>query len=405
MMVPISKIVQARRRLNSVISHTPLVLSPHLCEATGCEVYLKSENLQITGAYKIRGAYNKISSLSAEEKQKGVITASAGNHAQGVAHSAKKFGVPAIIVMPFATPLLKVLGTKQLGAEVLLRGDNFDEAFAFATEYAQQEGLTFIHPFDDEMVMAGQGTIALEMLDAPNQFDYVVVPVGGGGLISGVASAIKQLDPRIRVIGATAKGAPAMYNSFQAGKVINSTSVRTIADGIAVRDVSPNVLSCVTECVDDIVQVDDEEIANAILFLLEKQKIVVEGGGAAGVAAILHHRFPYKPGERIATILSGGNIDVQALSIIIEKGLIKAARRMTISVTLIDKPGALMELTTVLQSANANIIKIDYDRFSVKLAYGDAKITITLETKGEEHKQEIRDLLAAAHYEFSEIFE
>lgn len=255
------------------------------------------------------------------------------------------------------------------------------------------------------MVMAGQGTIALEMLDAPNQFDYVVVPVGGGGLISGVASAIKQLDPRIRVIGATAKGAPAMYNSFQAGKVINSTSVRTIADGIAVRDVSPNVLSCVTECVDDIVQVDDEEIANAILFLLEKQKIVVEGGGAAGVAAILHHRFPYKPGERIATILSGGNIDVQALSIIIEKGLIKAARRITISVTLIDKPGALMELTTVLQSANANIIKIDYDRFSVKLAYGDAKITITLETKGEEHKQEIRDLLAAAHYEFSEIFE
>ena len=403
-MIALSEIVQAKRRISSVVNKTPFALAPLLSEEVGAEVYLKKENLQLTGAYKLRGAYNKIASLSDEERAKGVVAASAGNHAQGVGYSAREFGIKAVIIMPEATPLLKVTGTKALGAEVILHGDNYDEAYAYALNYAKQEGLTFIHPFEDEKVIAGQGTVALEMLDEVNDLDIVVVPIGGGGLISGIGSAIKQLDPKIKVIGVTAKGAPAMYESFKAKKVIHSKSVRSIADGIAVRDTSASNLSHILECVDDVVQVDDEEIATAILFLLERQKLVVEGGGAAGVAAIMHKKFSFKQGMKIGTVLSGGNIDVQMLSVIIEKGLIKSARKMIICVTLIDKPGALMRLTDILREANANIIKIDYDRTSTTLSYGDANITITLETKGEKHQNEVREKLSAGGYGFSEIF-
>ncbi|MCH5336587.1 MAG: threonine ammonia-lyase [Campylobacter sp.] len=401
-MLELNKIYQAKQKIADFVTKTPLAYAPFLSELYKAEIYLKKENLQITGAYKIRGAYNKIANLNQKQKSKGVIAASAGNHAQGVAISAKKFGIKAVIVMPESTPLLKVSATKNLGAQVILKGDNFDEAYAFATNYAKEQGLTFIHPFEDELVMAGQGTLMLEMLDDISDLDTIIVPVGGGGLISGVASAAKQINPNIKVIGVAAKGAPAMYESFHAKKALNSKSVRTIADGIAVRDTSSINLKIILEAVDEFVLVDDEEIANAVLFLLEKHKIIVEGAGAASVAALLHHKIKLTHRKKIAAVLSGGNIDVQMLNIIIEKGLFKAHRKMQINVTLIDKPGALLELTDSLKAANANIVKIDYDRFSTKLNYGDAMISITLETKGKEHQEEVRKILTKKAFDFYE---
>lgn len=402
-MVDLNKIVRAKRMISGFVEKTPFSLASKLSALLGAEVYLKGENLQRTGAYKIRGAYNMIANLSQDDKAKGVIAASAGNHAQGVAISAREFGIRAVIVMPEATPLLKVSGTRDLGAEVILKGDNFDEAYAYAREFADKEGLIFVHPFDNEFVQAGQGTIALEMLEDVPNLDYMIVPVGGGGLASGVASCAKQINPDIKIIAVGAKGAPAMFDSFRSGKPINSKSVKTIADGISVRDASPVTLSHILENVDEFVQVDDEEIAEAILYLLEAQKIVVEGAGAVGVAALLHSKFSYKKGTKIGVILSGGNIDVQMLNVIIEKGLIKTYRKMTISVTLVDKPGALTGLTKALSSANANIVKIDYDRFSTSIDYGDAVITITLETKGKEHQNSVIQALKANGYEFKQI--
>jgi threonine dehydratase len=398
-MIELKEILEAQKRVDGVVNKTPFALAPILSESVGANVYLKKENLQITGAYKIRGAYNKIASLSDKERAKGVVAASAGNHAQGVGYSAREFGIKATIIMPEATPLLKVVGTKELGANVILYGDNYDEAYAYALGYAKDNDLAFIHPFEDIKVVAGQGTVALEMLDAISDLDFIVVPIGGGGLISAVASVVKQITPKTKVIGVTACGASAVFDSFVAKKAINSTSVRTIADGIAVRDVSKINFKHILECVDEIVQVDDEEIASAILFLLERQKLVVEGGGAVSVAAIMHKKFNYKKDTKIGAILSGGNIDVQMLSVIIEKGLIKSHRKMKLLITLIDKPGALMNLTDILRAVNANIIEIDYDRTSTKLSYGDAKITIVLETKGDQHQKNILRTLKESGYE------
>lgn len=403
-MISLNKIIQAKRTISGFVDKTQFAFSGRLSQMVGANIYLKKENLQRTGAYKIRGAYNKIANLSEEERKNGVIAASAGNHAQGVAISAREFEARAVIVMPESTPLLKVAGTKALGAEVILKGDNFDEAYSFANEYAKKHGMSFIHPFNDEFVMAGQGTVGLEMLDEIADLDMVIVPVGGGGLISGVASCVKQVNPNIKVVGVSAKGAPAMYNSFNAKKAINSKSVRTIADGIAVRDASEITLGHILECVDEIVQVDDEEIANAVLYLLENQKIVVEGAGAAGVASVMHGKVKLKKGANVGIVLSGGNIDVQMLSVIIEKGLVKSSRKMTIQVTLVDKPGALLSLTDALKTANANIVKIDYDRFSTELEYGDASIIITLETKGKEHQAQVTKELRSAGFEFKQIF-
>lgn len=403
-MINLNKIVQANRTIKGFIEKTPFSRANKLSDIVGAEIYLKKENLQKTGAYKIRGAYNKIAHLSEEDRKKGVIAASAGNHAQGVAISAKAFGVKAIIVMPEATPLLKVSGTKALGAEIILKGDNFDEAYAYAQKYAAENNLIFVHPFDDEYVQAGQGTIALEMLEDVGDLDIIVAPVGGGGLISGVASCAKQINPAIKIVAVGAVGAPAMFDSFKAKKQKNSKSVRTIADGIAVRDASEITLKNILENVDEFVQVDDNEIANAVLYLLENQKIVVEGAGAASVAAVLEHKFKFKKEDKIGIILSGGNIDVQLLNIIIEKGLIKSYRKMIIDVTLIDKPGALMGLTDVLKKSNANIVKIDYDRFSTKLEYGDATIKITLETKGKDHQDLVSAELHKAGYDFIQEF-
>lgn len=401
-MIPIANIVKAKQNIKGVVNDTPFALAPLLSAHCHTHVYLKKENLQLTGAYKLRGAYNKIASLSDAERALGVIAASAGNHAQGVAYSAGIFSIPATIVMPEATPLLKVQNTKALGATVILHGENYDEAYAFATQYAQEHKMTFIHPFADENVIAGQGTVALEMLDRIENIDTIVIPIGGGGLISGMGSAIKQLKPSIRVIGVVASGADAMLRSYKAKKPIDSISVRTIADGIAVRDVNVKNLEYILEVVDEIVSVDDEEIANAILFLLEKQKLVVEGGGAVGVAAIMHKKFHFDENSQIAAVLSGGNIDVSMLSIIIEKGLIKAYRKMKLIITLIDKPGSLMNLTDLFRELSANIIQIDYDRTSTNLSYGDANVTLALETKGAEHQEEIRVRLKDAGYRFSE---
>ena len=348
-MISLNKIIQAKRTISGFVYKTPFAYSAKLSLASGALIYLKEENLQRTGAYKIRGAYNKIANLSSDERKKGVVAASAGNHAQGVAISAREFKTPATIVMPESTPLLKVLGTKDLGAEVILKGDNFDEAYAYAVEYAKQQGMSFIHPFDDEYVMAGQGTVGLEMLDDLAELETIIVPVGGGGLISGISSCVKQVNPGIRVVAVSAKGAPAMFNSFSAKKSINSKTVRTIADGIAVRDASETTLANILECVDEFVQVDDEEIANAILFLLETQKIVVEGAGAVGVASILHNKVKFKADESIGIVLSGGNIDVQMLNVIIENTITIAMDKFPAAPHCNSKPA--MSLTTTPSSA------------------------------------------------------
>ncbi len=405
------KVLEARQRLQGVIAHTPLSYAPVLSQLSLSEIYLKKENLQLTGAFKIRGAFNKIASLVESSKAEsykegqiqGVIAASAGNHAQGVAYSARHFGIQSVIVMPEATPLLKVSATKALGAEVVLCGDNYDEAFERALQIAKERDLVFIHPFADELVIAGQGSIGLEILEEKDDIDVVVVPIGGGGLLGGIGSVIKTLKPSVRVIGVVASGADAMKRSFVSGKIERVESVRSIADGIAVRDVNAENFALLQQCVDEIVSVDDEEIANAILFLLEKQKLVVEGAGAASVASVLHKKFSFSQKDKIALVLSGGNIDITMLNVIIEKGLLKSNRKMKLEVVLIDKPGSLQGLTDILSKVGANIVQIEYDRTSVMLKYGDALVTMALETKGQEHKEQIRQSLKNYGYFFNEI--
>lgn len=394
----IKKIYEARERIRDVVVDTPFSYAPYLSENSGCEVYLKKENLQVTGAFKIRGAYNKIATLTQEERACGVVAASAGNHAQGVALSASKFDIKAVIVMPESTPLTKINGVKHFGAEVILAGSNYDEAYAYALAYGKKNSLTFVHPFEDEDVIAGQGTVALDILDKCETLDAIIIPVGGGGLISGMACAIKTLNPNIEVIGVGAAGAPALKNSFDLKHPVDSVSVRTIADGIAVRDASPITLAYMLKSVDKFISVDDEEIASAILFLLEKQKLVVEGAGAVGVAALLHNKLADIRGKKVAVVLSGGNMDVTLLSVIIEKGLLKSGRKMKITVTLVDKPGSLMHFTQILQELNANIVHISYDRTAISLDYGDANVTVHMETKGQEHQDKIYGVLKEQGY-------
>jgi threonine dehydratase len=401
-MLNLQSIEEASTRLKGVVKQTPFSYAPYLSQLTGTEIFLKKENLQNTGAFKLRGAFNKIATLTQSEKDAGVIAASAGNHAQGVAFSAAHFAIKSYIVMPEGTPLLKVNGTKELGAEVILHGNSYDEAYAYALEYAQRHKLTFIHPFTDDEVIAGQGTIALEMLNEVPDLDILVVPIGGGGLISGVAIAAKALNPDIRIVGVTAAGAPAMRNSFLAKQPQDSFGVKTIADGIAVRDTSIKTFDYIMQYVDEIVEVDDEEIANAILFLIERQKLVVEGAGVVGVAALLHHRFVYNANDKVGFILSGGNIDVTMLNLIIEKGLLKSQRKMKLTVTLIDKPGALQSLSTLFAKIGANIVQIDYDRVDKSLEYGDAFVLVSLETKGSEHQNQIREALESNHFTYTE---
>jgi len=404
-LINIKKIYEAQERIKNIVVDTPLAFAPYLSELSQAKIYLKKENLQITGAFKIRGAYNKVASLSNAQRSCGVITASAGNHAQGVALSASLFEIKSIIVMPESTPLTKINGVKHYGAEVILHGLNYDEAYAYAKEYATKHSLTFVHPFADEDVIAGQGTVGLEILERCQDLDAIIVPIGGGGLIAGIATAVKTVNPNIEIIGVSASGAPAFKNSYEQKTPLDTTHVRTIADGIAVRDTSAITLAYALEYVDKIISVDDEEIASAILYLLEKQKLVVEGAGAVGVAALLHKKIENIKDKKIAIVLSGGNMDVTLLSVIIEKGLLKSHRKMKLTVTLVDKPGSLMAFTNILEKLHANIVHIAYDRTSISLDYGDANVTVHIETKGKEHQEEIYESLKNDGYlrEFVEI--
>ncbi len=401
-MLDLKDIQSAYERISGVVHNTPFSYAPILSQMSGYEIYLKKENLQRTGAFKLRGAFNKIAALAEDGKCAGVVAASAGNHAQGVAFAAKHFGIEATIVMPESTPLTKVQGVRDLGAEVILYGGNYDEAYGYAVGYAAQTKRDFVHPFADTLVMAGQGTIALEMVEELPDLDLAIVPVGGGGLISGIATALKTIAPECRIIGVAAEGAPAMANSFAQKRPIDSTTVRTIADGIAVRDTSPETLFYLLQFVDEVQLVREDEIASAILFLLEKQKILVEGAGAVGVAALIHDKINMPKGSKIGIVLSGGNIDVTMLSLIIEKGLMKSARKMKLIVTLIDKPGSLMLFTELLKKGDANIVQIGYDRTSTDLKFGDAYVSVDLETKGAEHQEKIRQLLKEHGFHFSE---
>ncbi len=401
-MLKLEQIEKAYERLEGVVHHTPFSLAPILSEMSGFEVYLKKENLQRTGAFKLRGAFNKIATLVEAGQKGGVVAASAGNHAQGVAFAANYFGIEATIVMPESTPLTKVQGVKSFGANVILQGSNYDEAYAYAVTYSREKGLDFVHPFTDEEVMAGQGTVALEMLGEQPDLDVMVVPVGGGGLIAGMSVAAKALKPDIEIIAVSAEGAPAMRQSFAAKKPIDTTSVRTIADGIAVRDTSPVTLEYILKFVDRFEGVCEDEIASAILFLLERQKVLVEGAGAVGVAALLHGKLDIPKGSKVGIVLSGGNIDVTMLSLIIEKGLMKSARKMKLIVTLIDKPGALQSFTQILTDVGANIVQIGYDRTSIDLEFGDAHVSVALETKGKEHQELIRQRLKEGGFSFRE---
>ncbi|MBD3795170.1 MAG: threonine ammonia-lyase [Epsilonproteobacteria bacterium] len=403
-MLDLNAIKKAHSRLKDVVYCTPFSYAPILSAMSGYEVYLKKENLQITGSFKLRGAFNKIAILNDEGKVDGVVAASAGNHAQGVAFSAKYFNISATIVMPESTPLTKVQGVREYGAEVVLHGANYDEAYAHALELSTQRNLTFVHPFADDEVMAGQGSIALEMLDKESDLDAIVVPVGGGGLISGVSKAIKSINPNIKVIGMASAGAPAMKNSFDMKTPIDSLSVRTIADGIAVRDTSPITLEHILEDVDRLELVCEDEIASAILFLLERQKILVEGAGAVGVAGVMHSKLGLAKGSKIGIVVSGGNIDVTMLSLIIEKGLVKSARKMKLKVVMVDKAGSLMHFTTLLTQVGANIVQIGYDRTSIDLEFGDAIVSVALETKGIEHQEQIRLILKENSFKFTEEF-
>ncbi|MBD3841974.1 MAG: threonine ammonia-lyase [Campylobacterales bacterium] len=401
-MITLEEIKSAKQRLHKVANQTPVAYAPILSHKSEAEIFVKKENLQLTGSFKLRGAFNKIAKLTQQERDKGVVAASAGNHAQGVAFSSKYFGCDATIVMPEATPLTKVSGVRSHGAQVILHGANYDEAYKFATSYAQEHDKSFVHPYADEDVIAGQGTVALELLEEIPDLDIIIVPIGGGGLITGIAAAAKLIKPEIKIVGVVASGARAMKESFEAKKPIDSLSVRTIADGIAVRDVIPKMFEYVLHYVDQIVEVEDKEIASAILFLLEQHKLVVEGAGAVGTAAVMHNKVDIK-GQKVALILSGGNIDVTMLAQIIEKGLVKSSRKINLQVTLIDKPGSLKMLTSIFEKLNANIVQIDYDRDSVALDFGDANVTIGLETKGKEHQDQIRAELKTAGYRFQEI--
>ncbi len=401
-MLDLNSIKKAATRLEKVVYHTAFSYAPILSEMSGYEVYLKKENLQHTGAFKLRGAFNKIATLVESGQKGGVVAASAGNHAQGVAFSAYHFGIEATIVMPDSTPINKIQGVERFGAKVILKGLNYDEAYAYAVEYTNEHNLEFVHPFTDDEVMSGQGTVALEMLEEKKDLDAIVVPVGGGGLIAGMGVCVNALSPETKVIGIASAGAPAMKESFDAKKTFCSQSVKTIADGIAVRDASPITLEHIMNEVDSLELVCEDEISAAILFLLEKQKLLVEGAGAVGVAALMHGKIELPKGSKVGVVLSGGNIDVTMLSLIIEKGLLKSSRKMKLSVVLVDKPGSLMNFTNLLSKVEANIVHIGYDRTSTDLEFGDATVSVSLETKSVEHQEEIRVALRSHGFKFEE---
>ncbi len=404
--ITLADVQAAYARIRESIYCTPAPHSAALSELTGQTVFLKLDNLQRTGAFKERGALNKILTLTPEEKSRGVIAASAGNHAQAVAYHAAKHGIRARIVMPEMTPLVKVSATTGFGAEVLLHGANYDEAYAEARRISDESGLTFLHPFDDAAVIAGQGSLGIELLEQIPDLDAVVVPIGGGGLISGIACAIKELQPSVRVIGVQTERLPSMLRAREQGGPITLPSAGTVADGIAVRRAGNLTFPLVEQYVDEIVTVDEEEIAQAILVLLESEKTLAEGAGAVAAAALLQHKTSLSRAsrpQRTAVLVCGGNIDVSLLAMMIERGLVKDGRRTRLRIHLTDRPGALHGMTRILAEARANIVQTTYDRTYYGVNLGNTAIDITLETRGVAHIAEIRDALAGAGYQHERI--
>ena len=391
----LEKFEEATEAVSKVISETKLVYSEHFSNMTGNKVYFKPENMQYTGAYKVRGAYYKISTLSEEEKSRGLITASAGNHAQGVAYSAKLAGAGAVIVMPTTTPLMKVNRTRSYGAEVVLHGDVFDEALAHANRLAAEKGYTFIHPFNDLDVATGQGTIAMEIIKELPTVDYILVPIGGGGLCTGVATLAKLLNPKIKIIGVEPAGANCMQESLRAGKVVSLPSVNTIADGTAVQTPGELLLPYIQENVDKIITIEDSELIVAFLDMVENHKMIVENSGLLTVAALKHLNVNKK---KIVSILSGGNMDVITMASIVQHGLIQRDRVFTVSVLLPDKPGELAKVSTLMAAEQGNVIKLEHNQFVSINRNAAVELRITVEAFGTEHKEKIVDALKAAGY-------
>ena len=394
-MMTLEKFEEASELVKKVTNSTKLVYSDYLSEQSGGKVYLKPENMQHTGAYKIRGAYYKISTLSDEERGRGLITASAGNHAQGVAFAAKKFGCKAVIVMPTVTPLIKVNRTKSYGAEVILHGDVYDDACAKAYELAEEYGYTFVHPFNDIDVATGQGTIAMEIVQELPTVDYILVPIGGGGLVSGVATLAKMLNPKIKVIGVEPAEAASMKAALAAGEVVQLESANTIADGTAVKAVGDKILPFVKENVDDVLLVEDDELIGAFLDMVENHKMIVENSGLLSVAAL--KQLDCK-GKKVVCVLSGGNMDVITMSSIVQHGLIQRDRIFSVSVLLPDKPGELVQVAQTIAEAQGNVIKLEHNQFVSTNRNAAVELRITMEAFGTEHKQEILKALEKKGY-------
>lgn len=394
-MMTLEDFEEATEAVKKVILKTNLVYSDYFSEQTGNKVYLKPENMQFTGAYKVRGAYYKISTLPKEERKKGLITASAGNHAQGVAYAAKLYGVPATIVMPTTTPLMKVNRTKGYGAEVVLHGNVYDEACAKALEIAKEKGLTFIHPFDDPVVATGQGTIAMEIVKELPTVDYILVPIGGGGLATGVSTLAKLLNPNIKVIGVEPANAACMSASLKAGKVVTLDSANTIADGTAVKTPGSEIFPYIQKNLDDIITIEDDELIVAFLDMVENHKMVVENSGLLTVAALNHIK---EKNKRIVSILSGGNMDIITMSSMLQHGLIARDRIFTISVLLPDKPGELVKVATLIANEQGNVVKLEHNQF-VSINRNEAvELKITIEAFGTDHKNQIMKALRKEGY-------
>ena len=387
-MVTLKDVLAARERVRDAIYLSPCARTETLSRVSRTQAFLKLDNLQMTGAYKERGALNKLLTLGESERSRGLIAASAGNHAQAVAYHAGRLGLSATIVMPETTPIMKVANTRGHGARVVLFGAGYDEAYDEARRMEREEGLTFVHPFDDEVIIAGQGTLGLEVVEQVAGLDAVLVPVGGGGLVSGVAVAVKALASHVKVIGVEADVIPCMQAAVEAGELVTLDAASTLADGIAVKRAGEITFEHVQALVDDIVTVSEEEIASAILYLLEKEKTVAEGAGAVGVAALMHHKLPRLEGKRVCSVISGGNIDVNVVARVIERGLVKDGRLVRINIRLLDKPGQLTIVSGIISGLRANVIEVHHSRaFSER--FGDTTLLLTLETRGPEHVEEI----------------
>ena len=396
--VTIEMIKEARETIKDIIEETPLLESVKMSEKTGANVYLKCENLQKTGSFKIRGACNKIANLTDEEKANGVIASSAGNHAQGVALGAKMNGIKSTIVMPSTAPLAKVNATRGYGAEVVLEGLVYDDAYAKAVELQKETGATFLHPFNDEYVIAGQGTISLEILEQLENVDTIICPIGGGGILAGIAVGAKAIKPNIKIVGVQTSNIPSMKVSLENGKVTTAFKDITIADGIAVKTPGDITFDIINELVDEIVVVDEEEIAQAMLFLLEYQKVTAEGAGAVSTAAVWSGKYKAQKGENIVCVISGGNIDINTMYRVIDTGLVKCGRRYTFKTKITDKPGGLADVTSILRGLNANILNVHMSKLNTGCELGNQAVEITIETFNEEHKNTIKDKLASAGF-------